>query len=767
MKTVSRVGHIMKNMDLTTLALVLLSLVLRAGQTHAQSSYTPYTFTTLAGNAGYGIVDGRGEFARFWHPCGAAVDRTGNIYVADYDNFAIRKVTPAGEVTTLAGLAGSSGSLDGTGSTARFGAPHGVAVDSAGNVYVADVSTIRKVTPAGVVTTFAGLAGTGGSADGTGSGARFGDAEGVAVDGGGNVYVADSYNHTIRKVTPGGVVTTLAGSAGIIGSSDGTGSAAQFYYPQGVAVDNAGNVYVADTYNHTIRKVTSGGVVTTLAGLARFHGSADGTGGAASFYYPYGVAVDSARNVYVADTFNSTIRRVTPAGAVTTLAGLAYTAGIADGTGSAARFSLPQGAAVDSTGNVYVADTDNSTIRKVSPGGVVTTLAGLAQTGELRDDIGTAAQFYAPYDAAVERAGDVYVADSTTIRKMTPGGAVTTLAGSAGIMGSADGIAGAARFDAPLRLAVDGAGNIFVADTGNYTIRKVTPGGEVTTLAGLAGSFGSADGTGTDARFYFPSGVAVDSAGNAYVADKYNSTIRLVTPAGVVTTLAGLAGNYGNSDGTGSAAQFYFPEGVAVDIAGNVYVADTENHTIRKMTPTGSVTTLAGLAGSSGTADGIGSAARFARPTSVAVDSDGNLYVANSFHTIRKVTPSGVVTTLAGLASSSGSADGSGSAARFSHPGGLAVDSAGNVYVADTSNFTIRKGFPTGSLPVPIVHAPSLNGAFGFDITGPGGLAVDVESSGDLSHWQVAGTYLLNGGTAHFVNPISLSAAQFYRGHLR
>ena len=237
---------------------------------------------------------------------------------------------------------GSNPGADGTGSAARFYFPNGVAVDSAGNVYVADTNnyTIRKITPSGVVSTLAGLAGSPGSADGTGSAARFNDPYGVAVDSAGNVYVADTGNNTIRKITPSGVVSTLAGLAGSIGSADGTGSAARFFQPYGVAVDSAGNVYVADTNNNTIRKITPSGVVSTLAGLAGSFGSADGTGSAARFYYPEGVAVDSAGNVYVADTGNDTIRKITPSGVVSTLAGLAGSIGSADGTGSAARFYL-------------------------------------------------------------------------------------------------------------------------------------------------------------------------------------------------------------------------------------------------------------------------------------------------------------------------------------------------------------------------------------------------------------------------------------------
>src|ERR1035437_885215 len=230
----------------------------------------PLSFNTLAGYAGEGSADGLGSNARFYSPSGIAADSVGNVYVADIANHTIRQITPGGVVSTLAGLAGVSGSGDGTGSAAQFNQPQGVAVDGAGNVYVADTGnhTIRQIAPGGAVSTLAGLAGVSGSANGTGSSARFYQPEGVAVDSGGNVYVADTWNHTIRTITPAGVVSTLAGLAGVSGSANGTGSGAQFYQPQGVAVDTAGIVYVADTCNETIRKITAGGAVSTLAGLA-------------------------------------------------------------------------------------------------------------------------------------------------------------------------------------------------------------------------------------------------------------------------------------------------------------------------------------------------------------------------------------------------------------------------------------------------------------------------------------------------------------------
>src|SRR6266550_4636243 len=307
------------------LPLLLIELaVLTALSVQAQSTYEPYSFATFAGLPP-GTADGTGSAARFNSPSGVAVDSAGNTYVADTVNSTIRKITPAGVVTTFAGMAGSTGSANGTGNAARFNGPVAVAIDSVGNIFVADTNnhTIRKITPARVVSTFAGSAGNDGSANGTGSTARFGFPSALAVDSANNIYVADTGNSTIRKITPARLVSTFAGLAGNTGSANGTGSAARFNFPSGVAVDRAGtgNIYVGDTNNFTIRQITPAGVVTTLAGSPGVRGGANGTGSAATFYLPLGMAVDSAGNIYVADADVCTIRKIAPGGVVSTFAG--------------------------------------------------------------------------------------------------------------------------------------------------------------------------------------------------------------------------------------------------------------------------------------------------------------------------------------------------------------------------------------------------------------------------------------------------------------
>ena len=319
--------------------------------------------STIAGSGISGIIEGTSIEARFNYPSGIAVDASGTLYVADQRNNKIRKITSSGVVSTLAGT-GNIGSIDGIGTTAGFFYPMGIAVDASGTLYVADQrnNKIRKITSSGVVTTLAGI-GSSGSANGIGTIASFNYPSGIAVDTSGTVYVADQRNYKIRKITSSGVVSTLAGS-GNIGSIDGIGTEASFYNPTGIAVDVSGTIYVADQNNSIIRKITPSGFVTTFAGNG-YTGSNDSTGTAASFFYPTGIAVDNSGNVYVADQRNNKIRKITSTGVVTTFAGNG-TSGSTDGFGITASFNYPTGITIDANKNLYVADQRGNKIRKIA-----------------------------------------------------------------------------------------------------------------------------------------------------------------------------------------------------------------------------------------------------------------------------------------------------------------------------------------------------------------------------------------------------------------
>ena len=729
------------------------------------------------GNSMTYFADGLGTSARFRSPTGVAVDGSGNLYVSDQANNRIRKIVlSTGAVTTLAGSGAMTPFADGTGALATFTSPYGVATDGSGNVYVAEYNhRIRKITPEGSVTTFAGSGSTIPFADGTGAFATFNYPKGVAVDGSGSVYVGYEENNRIRKITSRGVVTTLAGTDSSIQFTNGAGNVATFNRPLGVAVDASGNVFVADRLNHRIRKITSGGVVTTLAGggsIGNSFGSTDGIGTAALFLRPSGVAVDALGNVYVADKDNHRIRKITSDGVVTTLAGSGSWGSFGNGTGTDARFSSPSGIAVDGSGNLYVADEKNNAIRLISSYRIVPDLPdGLffdARTGTIS---GTptraqAARVYtvharnsqgsttAPITLSVVGPPTVTTTDATRVTAATatlngtvnPNGGTTTAltftystksdlsegttinptptsscqlcnssttvsadisvltAGTtyyfrlsaANAVGTSNGttLLFTTAAAAP-SISYSGSPITLSVGTAMTSLAPVNVGGDpepmqVSTLAG-GGSMGAfADGTGTAARFNLPTGVATDVSGNVYVADQRNNRIRMITSAGVVTTLAG-GGSLGSyADGTGTSARFSSPNGVAMDVSGNVYVSDYGNHRIRKITSAGVVSTLAGN-NSSTFADGIGTAASIKNPNGVSVDGSGNIYVGDGNHRIRKITSGGVVTTLAGGGSTDAFADGTGTAARFSNPSGIALDASGNVYVADLSNQRIRK----------------------------------------------------------------------------
>jgi sugar lactone lactonase YvrE len=756
-----------------------------AGSARAQSIYTPYAFTNFVGQPGLdGWMDGAGNGGQFHIPQGVAVDAAGNLFVADTFNHAIRKVTPAGMMTTIAGSPSNKGYGDGVGfaEAAKFFSPVGVGSDATGNLYVGDNGnqTIRKVTPAGVVTLFAGRVGVKGNANGEALNATFNSPHSTIVDSGGNVFVSDGVNRVIRKITPAGMVSLFAGTFNQQGTNDGVGTAARFQQPMGLAIDKADNIYVADQNASTIRKITPGAVVTTLAGKGKVTGTDDGTGAAARFTGPEGVTVDTNGIVYVCDTANATIRRITPGGVVTTIAGVAGERGQADGTNDVARFDTPRGITIDGSGTLYVADSVNSAIRKLVIDGtncIVTTRAGTMGENGSVDGAGPDARFHFPYGVACDPAGNVYAIDrnNNDVRKITPAGVVTTLAGVPGFQGSEDGAGATAQFYEPEEVAVDGNGNIYVVEHANNTVRKIAPVGTnwvVTTLAGCPTcAVGTNDGPGLEARFNGPFGLTF-SGGNVFVTDTGNKTIRKLTPAGAgweVSTFAGTPKVGGSRDGSGTTALFSAPLGLAADANGNIYVGDSIQ--IRKITSDGTVSTLAGQL-VNGSADGPGSTATFWGARGVAVDSAGNVYVADQPNQlVRKLTPVGGswnVTTIGGKQGLAGTTDGLGMDARFSQPTGVAVDGAGSVYVADSSGARVTKGISTNA-PVEVRFETDPGGVtisggnLTMNLLTPSSGSIILEESQNLLAWLPIRTNILSAPTLQLSIPFNSAQNAFFR----
>ena len=727
--------------------------------------------------------------AQLRSPEGVAVDGAGNLYIADTWNNRIRKVDAAGAISTVAGDGTEGFGGDGGPATAaQLYRPSGVAVDGAGNLYIADRgnSRIRKVDAAGVITTVAGDGTSGYGGDGgPATAAQLNNPYDVAPDGAGNLYIADRSNSRIRKVDAAGAISTVAGDGTSgYGGDGGAATAAQLNRPWGVALDGAGNLYIADRENHRIRKVDAGGVISTVAGDGtEDYGGDGGPAAAAQLNSPSGVAPDGAGNLYIADTGNDRIRKVDAAGVISTVAGDGTPGYGGDGdAATAAQLYFPSGVAVDGAGNLYIADSGNERIRKVDAAGAISTVAGGGPIGD--GGPATAAQLYSPRGVAADGAGNLYIADSfnNRIRKVDAAGVISTVAGDGTEgYGGDSGAAVAAQLRSPRGVAADGAGNLYIADYWNERIRKVDSAGVITTVAGDGTSGYSGDGgAAVAAQLTSPRGVAVDGAGNLYIADYWSNRIRKVDSAGVITTVAGDGTRgFGGDGGPATAAQLYRPSRVAVDGAGNLYIADTFNNRIRKVDAAGVITTVAGDGTRGFGGDGgAATAAQLSNPQGVAPDGAGNLYIADLGNDrIRKVDAAGVISTVAGDGTEGYGGDGGPAAtAQLDTPYGVALDGVGNLYIADSGNDRIRRLTPP-AMPTPRISAggvvlasgtPLVNrispnaiiSVFGQDFAGTRTLNPVIDADGGIAV-NLAATCLEIGGKRaplFYVGPTQINA---------
>ena len=629
--------------------------------TGAQWRLAKYTVRTIAGTVD--VLDGvAATQARLFSPSSVASDSSGNLYVSDRSNHRIRKIDTSGIITTIAGTGERGYAGDGgPASEAEFDQPRGIGVNWLGEIFVADYGNhvVRKIDVTGRITTIRTTR-------------PLFRPYGLTLDLFGNVVVAESHvrNHLVRRIDLRGNVTTIAGIPGQRGSFEGGGSAAaaRLYYPRGVAADPSGNVYVADSHNHRVRKIDPTGAIQTIAGTGERGYSGDGGPAVdAQLLFPSGVLVDSAGNVYVADSSNHRVRRIDPPGVIETIAGMEEAGNSGDGGPAVeAGLALPRGLAMDGSGGLFVAESGNHTVRWISPTGTISRIAGTGEPFDKRDGgPASIAQFGYPLDIVADALGNVYVLDRNQVRRIDPNGMIAAVAGTGDYGYSGDGgPAIAAALQSPLALELDAAGDLYLTGNLGERVRKVDAQGTITTIAGTGEQGFSGDGgPAVAAQLNFPRSIAADSVGNVYVADYSNHRVRKIDAFGTITTFAGTgvldrSSEHGYVYSTGdsqsdylwqaggiapaSQARLVFPRGLAMDANDNLYVYDRGNRSsangrVGKIDTTSSEPVIEPLA-----------ATEVPRlPTGFDVDDSGNVFV---FYrgSVLKFAPDGSGSTVAG-----------------------------------------------------------------------------------------------------------------------
>ncbi len=718
----------------------------------------------IAGTGTQGTtVPGPATSSMLGGPNGVAVDSSGNLYIADYFNHVVQKVTPTGLLSIVVGNGTQGAPTPGSATSSMLSNAQSVAVDAAGNLYIADSdnAVVEKVTPSGILSIVAGtgVPGAPTSGDATHSMLRY--PADVAVDSSGNLYIADYSNYVIEKVTPAGNLSIVAGTGNYGTPSPGSATSSRLNGPSGVAVDATGNLYIADSGNALVDKVDPSGALSIVAGNGTSGAPTPGVGIGSMLGYPEGLAVDPSGNLYIADFFNHVIEKLSPAGMLSIVAGTGTSGPPTPGPIGNSMLSGPNGLAVDATGNLYIADYDNAVVEKITPavsisnlphsgavGGsftptIATTGDGATSVVSSTNGVCTVSGSTVTYVSvgtctliARVGVGTNYTNaegsnQSFTISRGMPPMLLSVVAGTGTAGTPAPGPATSSRLSNPRGVAVDSSGNLYLADTGYSVIEKVSPSGVLSIVAGTGTPGAPTPGLATSSKLNVPNGVAVDPSGNLYIADSGNSLVEKVTQAGVLSIVAGTGTSGIPTPGAATSSRLNSPSGLAFDASGNLYIADSDNHVIEKVTPGGVLSIVAGTGAYGTPIPGVATSSTLCFPNGIAVDGSGNLFIADAdAHVIEKVTPAGALSIVAGTGLIGAPTSGPATNSRLSVPNGVVTDALGNLYIADADNHVIEKVTPGGVISVVVgtgsYGAPTPGIATASKLSYPNGIGMDA-----------------------------------------
>lgn len=724
-------------------------------------------------------------------------DQNGNVIFADTDNQVVSRINPDGTLSVLAGngLAGFSGE-GGPARSASLRFPSDAVADAAGNLYIFDSLNyrIRRVTPDGTIATYAGNGTPGYSGDG-GSAlqAEIEPYGKMTIDSSGNLYFTDEYDSVIRRITPAGIISTYAGNgqpaSGPNNGNNGPATQASLGLIEGaIATDSAGNLYISEDLTNQIREISTTGIITAFAGSGAV-GYQDGPAASAEFYLPLGIAVDPAGNVYVADSNNGVVRKITQAGVVSTIAGTPVFGFSGDGGPAlAATFRFPEGVTVDGNGNIDIEDTGNFRIRAVSPSGTISTIAGDGQFEPTSDGVAAAnASLSGPGFLSFDPSGRLLIPDTGdyTVRRINSDGTVQTIAGT-GIQGYGEGYEGVFGGPAtqtllgdPIQAVADAKGNIYISDDYASVVYIVTPDGNMNVYAGQIGDsqYGGDNIPATSSALEQPEGLAVDSSGNLYISDPRNNRIRMVSPSGIITTFAGTGkAGYSGDGGPAAQAMLSYPQGIAFDTKGDLIIADRENNRLRMVSPNGIITTIAGTGTAASTGNGgPATSASLNNPFVVSTDSTGDIFlIETGGSTVREISSNGTISLAAGSGQLGFGGDGGPAVeATLGGADGLAADSSGNLYIADFNNNRVREVLTTTATASATPASLTFLGTSGGLTTNPQSLALNsnlaglqLSASTDSPWIQVPSTISYSQGSFSVsVNPANLAPGT-YQGNV-